>query len=83
MIFHPRQKKNNVIVSLVMENTVIKKVMETKFLGVIVDQHLFWKPHISFIPQITKNCGDYCKSPLLSIIQNVPDLIITFWYIPI
>ena len=40
MIFHPMQKKINVIVPLVMENTAIKKVTETKFLAVIVDQHL-------------------------------------------
>ena len=40
MIFHPMQKKINVNVPLVMENTAIKKVIENKFLAVIVDQHL-------------------------------------------
>ena len=34
------QKKINVNVPLVMENTAIKNVIETKFLPVIVDQHL-------------------------------------------
>ena len=53
MIFHPMQKKIIVNVPLVMENTVIKNVLETKFLAVIVDQHLSWKPHISFVPKKT------------------------------
>ena len=49
MIFHPRQKKVNVNVPLTLENTVIKQVTETKFLGVLIDQHLSWKPHIDFV----------------------------------
>ena len=52
-----------------------KLVMETKFLGVITDQHLSWKTHISLVSKkILENCGDYCESLLLSIIQNVADL---------
>ena len=51
MSFYPMQKKINVNVPLVMENTVIKKVIETKFLAVIVDQYLSWKPNISFVPK--------------------------------
>ena len=31
-----------------METTVIMQVAETKFFGVIIDQHISWKPHISF-----------------------------------
>ena len=42
MIFHPRQKKVNVNVPVTLENTVIKQVTETKFLGVHIDQHLSW-----------------------------------------
>ena len=49
MIFHPRQKKVNVNVPLTLENAVIKQIMETKFLGVLIDQHLSWKPHIDFV----------------------------------
>ena len=39
MIFHSRQKKVNV--PLILEN-VIKQVTETKFLGVLINQHLSW-----------------------------------------
>ena len=49
MIFHSKQKKINVDVPLVMENTIIKQVVETKFFRVITDQHLSWKSHISFV----------------------------------
>ena len=48
MIFHPRQKKINVNFPLVMENTIVKQAVETKFLGIIIDQCLCWKSHISF-----------------------------------
>ena len=39
MFFYPRQKKIIVNVPLVLENTVIKQVTETKFLGVLTDHH--------------------------------------------
>ena len=58
MIFHPRQKKVNVNVPLTLENTVIKQVTETKFLGILIDQHLSWKPHIDFVSKkISKSVG--------------------------
>ena len=63
MIFHPRQKKVNVNVPLTLENTVIKQVMETKFLGVLIDQHLSWKPHIDFVSKkISKSVGIIAKA---------------------
>ena len=49
IIFHPRQKKINVNFPLVMENTIVKQAVETKFLGIIIDQRLSWKSHISFV----------------------------------
>ena len=63
MSFHPRQKKVNVNVPLSLENTVIKQVTETKFLGVLIDQHLSWKPHIDFVSQkILKSVGIIAKA---------------------
>ena len=49
MIFHPRQKKVNVNVPSVLENTMIKQYIETIFLGDLSDQHFSWNPHISFV----------------------------------
>ena len=63
MIFHPRQKKVNVNVPLTLENAVIKQIMETKFLGVLIDQHLSWKPHIDFVSKkISKSVGIIAKA---------------------
>ena len=63
MIFHPRQKKVNVNVPLTLENTVIKQVTETKFLGILIDQHLSWNPHIDFASKkILKSVGIIAKA---------------------
>ena len=41
-----------------MENTIIKQVVDTKFLGIIIDQHLSWKSQISFLSKkISKTLG--------------------------
>ena len=46
---HPDDHTQPADVRLVMETTVIMQVAETKFFGVIIDQHLSCrKPHISF-----------------------------------
>ena len=63
MIFHPRQKKVNVNVPLTPENTVIKQVMETKFLGVLIDQHLSWKPHIDFVSKKSRKVWELLRKP--------------------
>ena len=44
------KKKVNVNVPLTLENTVIKQVTETKFLGVLIDQHLS-RNHILILSQ--------------------------------
>ena len=43
---------------VILRNEVVQEVNKAKFLGVIVDQHLNWKGHISMISQkISKSCG--------------------------
>ena len=43
---------------VILQNEVDQRVNKAKFLGVIVDQHLNWKDHISMISQkIFKSCG--------------------------
>ena len=43
---------------------MIKQVTETKFLGVLIDQHLSWKPHIDFVSKKIGKCGNYCENPM-------------------
>ena len=63
MIFHPRQKKVNVNVPLTLENAVIKQVSETKFLGVLIDQLLSWKPHIDFVSKKSRKVWKLLRKP--------------------
>ena len=46
-----------------LENTVIKQVMETKFLGVLIDQHLSWKPHIDFVSKKSRKVWELLRKP--------------------
>ena len=51
-----------------LRNEAIQRVTKAKFLGVIVDQHLKWKDHISMVSQKnSKSCG------IISIIRNTSD----------
>ena len=43
---------------VILQNEVVQRVNKEKFLGVIGDQHLNWKAHISMISQkFSKSCG--------------------------
>ena len=46
-----------------MENTIIKLVVETKFLGIITDQQLSWKSRINFVSRkISETVGIISKA---------------------
>ena len=46
MVFRPRQRRQTLDISIQIDNNVIECVKETVFLGVILDEHWSWKPHI-------------------------------------
>ena len=48
MIFHPPQKQINEP-TIKINDEIIKNATSCKYLGVILDQHLTWKDHISYI----------------------------------
>ena len=53
-----RKKNMNPQVDVILRNAAIQKVNKTKFLGLIVDQNLNWKDHISMVShKISKSCG--------------------------
>ena len=53
-----RKKTMNPQVDVILRNEEIQRVINSKFLGVIVDQHLNWKDHISMVlHKISKSCG--------------------------
>ena len=55
--------KVNVNVPLTLENTVIKQVTQTKFLGVLIDQHLSWIPHIDFVSKKSRKVWELLRKP--------------------
>ena len=58
MIFRPRQKTLPITRQVIIENNVLEQADHTKFLGVYIDQHLTWKPHVNFIAaKISKSVG--------------------------
>ena len=63
MVFRPRQRRQTLDLSIQMDNNKIDCVKETVFLGVILDEHLSWKPRIlSVFRKISKSVGIIYKS---------------------
>jgi len=62
IIFKTTRKKKNLNISLIMNNQHIRNVKETKFLGIIIDEHLTWKSHIDCIAKkLLRTSGILCK----------------------
>jgi fibrillarin-like rRNA methylase len=49
LIFKPRQKRLTEDLSIEVNNHKLAKAKEVLFLGVILDEHLSWKAHISHV----------------------------------
>ena len=57
MIFKSRQKRASVKFRVILNN-VIEQVKEIVFLGVVLDEHLTWKPHVAHVAnKISKSIG--------------------------
>ena len=58
MIFSPPRIKQSFEMNIQINSTKIHAVSQTKFLGVILDSQLSWKPHIKYIStKLSKNIG--------------------------
>ena len=69
MLLMSRKKNLNPQGDVIFHNEAIQRVTKAKFLGVIVDQHLNWKDHISMVShKISKSCG------ITSRIRNTLDI---------
>ena len=79
IIFKPRQKRISDLFHVKINNKEIKQEKETVFLGVIIDEHLTWKSHISHVANkvsksvgIIRRCSFYLsKSPLLTLYYSM------------
>ena len=67
IIFRPRQKRQTFDIKVTLSNRDIIQVKETVFLGVILDEHLTWIPHITNVARkVSKTVGVMYKASLLS-----------------
>ena len=58
MLFKPRQKRYHFPMQVCINEQRIEQVKETVFLGVVLDEHLSWKLHISQVARkISKSIG--------------------------
>ena len=81
MVFRPRQRRQTLDISIQIDNNVIERMKETVFLGVILHEHLSWKPHIYILSvsrKISKPIGiiyksSFClpKTPLRSLYYSL------------
>ena len=59
--FHKAREKDNIplkLPSLFINDREIKRITSIKYLGVLIDEHLTWKEHITVIEnKISKNLG--------------------------
>ena len=77
MEFTPRQKKSSSTFNVVIDEKTIAQVNETVFLGVVLDDNLTWKSHISSVAvKISKSIGIifrssfYLSTPSLRMLYN-------------
>ena len=58
IIFKPRQRRDELTLSIEMDGFKMNQVKEVNFLGVILDETLSWKPHISQVAsKVSKSEG--------------------------
>ena len=80
MVFRPRQRRQTLDISIQIDNNVIERVKETVFLGVILDEHLSWQPHIlSVSRKISKSIGIIYKSSFCLPKTSLRSLYYSMW----
>lgn len=50
------QKRHDVPVQIIIDNVTIEKVKQNVFLGVVIDEKITWKPHISYLQTKVAKC---------------------------
>ena len=66
MIFKPRKKRIHYGFSIMLNDCAIDRVKEIVLIGVLLDEHISWKPHISHVARkISKSIGIIYKVSFL------------------
>ena len=62
IIFKSNKKRLRRDLRLTLNGTVLQRVEDSKFLGIVIDQHLTWKNHIDYITKkILRITGLLCR----------------------
>ena len=62
IIFKSHKKRLRRDLRLTLNGTVLQRVEDSKFLGIVIDQHLTWKNHIDYITKkILRITGLLCR----------------------
>ena len=66
MIFSPSKKRKLKSLNIKIDDSPLNQVNETKFLGIIIDNQLTWKSHISYVSsKVSKSIGIICRLKFL------------------
>ena len=81
MLFKPRQKKYCLDIQLLIDNECIEQLNETMFLGVILDENLSWKSHLSYLAnKISKSIGVIYKASFCLPLESLRILYLSMIY---
>ena len=81
LMFHQTRIKHNTTLKILSNNDIVDRIINTKFLGVIIDRKLNWAAHILYIKsKISKSIGIQVK--IRKCIQNntMRNMYFTFIY---
>ena len=76
IIFHTPHSKVPNNLSLQIRNTNLKRIQKTKFLGVVVQENLSWKPHMEWVLKKIRIC--YCVTKKIRSFLNNKTFIILY-----
>ena len=81
ILFRPRQKPVTVSDTITLDNIAVQQVEVTKFLGVLLDQHLSWKYHITHVAKkVSKAIGIISKARFFLSSKSLLSLYYTLVY---
>jgi hypothetical protein len=81
MLFDPSHRKEPLSISVKIEDQQIDLVQQTKCLGIILDNKLNWKNHISYLTQkIAKSIGILSRARQLLNFDTLKQLYYSFLY---
>ena len=81
MLFGPTKRNENYNINVTIEGEQIEIVKTTKFLGLILDNQISWKPHIAYLTQkVSKSIGILSRARQILSSTTMKQLYYSFLY---